>query len=95
MAEGPRLVIVGATKPVLNYVTACITVFNEGSEELLLRARGEAINVAVEVVQLLRRRFMDDVQISNVEIDGEIITARDGRRLNLPVLEITLSKIRK
>lgn len=88
----PPIIIVGASKPVLNYVTACITVFNQGNSDVVLKARGNAINIQVEVVQLLRSRFMKDVIISHVAIDGETVTTRDGRALSLPVMDITLSK---
>lgn len=92
MANQHKMVIVGTSKPILNYVTACITIFNRGEREVMLRARGDAINVMVEVVQLLRHRFLREVNISNIAIDGETVTARDGRQLNLPVLEILLQK---
>ena len=75
----------------LNYVTACITMFNSGAECVNLRARGEAINMEIEVVQMLRRRFVRNVRISNIQIDGDSVTSKDGRQLNLPVLEIELS----
>jgi DNA-binding protein len=91
MSEERRVVIVGQSKPILNYVTACITMFNGGSRQVVLRARGEAINVSVEVYQVLKKRFMSNVEISNIVIDGENVTSRDGRQLNLPVLEIELS----
>jgi archaea-specific DNA-binding protein len=90
-AEEKKTVIVGQSKPLLNYVTACITMFNSGARQVVLRARGEAINMSVEVAQVLRKRFMSNVQISNIVIDGESVTSRDGRQLNLPVLEIELS----
>jgi DNA-binding protein len=86
-----RTVIVGKSKPLLNYVTACITMFNSGAEFVVLRARGDAINMAVDVAQLLKKRFVSNVKISNIVIDGETVTSRDGRQLNLPVLEIELS----
>lgn len=86
-----KTVIVGKSKPLLNYVTACITMFNSGAEQVVLRARGEAINMAVEVAQVLKKRFMSDVEICNIQIDGENVIARDGRQLNLPVLEIELT----
>lgn len=86
-----KTVIVGIHKPLLNYVTACITMFNSGAEQVVLRARGEAINMAVEVAQVLKKRFMSDVEICNIQIDGESVIARDGRQLNLPVLEIELT----
>jgi DNA-binding protein Alba len=65
--------------------------FNGGARHVVLRARGEAINVSVEVYQVLKKRFMSNVEISNIVIDGENVTSRDGRQLNLPVLEIELS----
>lgn len=86
-----KTVIVGKSKPLLNYVTACITMFNSGAEQVVLRARGEAINMAVEVAQVLKKRFMSDVEICNIQIDGESVISRDGRQLNLPVLEIELT----
>ena len=47
--------------------------------------------MSVDVAQVLKKRFMSNVQISNITIDGESVTSRDGRQLNLPVLEIELS----
>ena len=86
-----KTVIVGQSKPLLNYVTACITMFNSGAEHVILRSRGEAINMAVDVVQLLKKRFVSQVEISKIQIDGENVVSRDGRQLSLPVLEIELS----
>ncbi|MDA4112667.1 MAG: RNA-binding protein [Thaumarchaeota archaeon] len=91
MQEATKIVIVGQSKPLLNYVTACITMFNGGAEHVVLRSRGEAINMAVDVAQLLRKRFFSQVQISKIQIDGENVISRDGRQLSLPVLEIELS----
>ena len=36
------------SKPVMNYVLAVVTQFNEGSNSVLLRARGKAISRAVD-----------------------------------------------
>jgi len=91
MSETTKTVIVGQSKPLLNYVTACITMFNGGTEHVVLRSRGEAINMAVDVAQLLRTKFISQVQISKILIDGEDVVSKDGRQLSLPVLEIELS----
>ena len=91
MQEATKIVIVGQSKPLLNYVTACITMFNSGAEHVVLRSRGEAINMAVDVAQLLKKRFVSQMQISKIQIDGENVISRDGRQLSLPVLEIELS----
>lgn len=95
MAETTKTVIVGQSKPLLNYVTACITMFNGGAERVVLRSRGEAINIAVDVAQLLKNKFFSQVQISKIQIDGENVISKDGRQLNLPVLEIELSMPKK
>ncbi len=91
MSGETKTVIVGQYKEPLAYITACITMFNSGAECVVLRSRGEAINKAVDVVQLLKKRFMSKVEISHIRIDGENVVSRDGRQLSLPVLEIELS----
>jgi DNA-binding protein len=85
-------VIVGTSKPILNYVTACITLFNRGEKQITIRARGKAINAAVEVLQMLQTHFMKEVVVADAKIDREFVLAHDGRRLSLPVLELILSR---
>lgn len=84
-------VIIGS-KPMINYVTACITIFNSGSEKVILRARGKAINNLVDVFLLLRNSFFKNIQITSFNIDCDEITFYDGKRIFLPVLELFLSK---
>jgi DNA-binding protein len=90
--EYEETIIIGSSKPILNYVTACITNFNKGLGSVKVRARGRAINKAVEVVQMVKNRFMSDIHILNIHIDGDNIVGKDGRRLHLPVLEIVLAR---
>ncbi len=90
-----QTVIVGASKPVMNYVTACVTLFNKGEEQITIRARGKAISNAVEVVQLLRNTLMNDIVMSNANVDGESVSTKDGRDLILPVLELIISRGRR
>ncbi|MGB9023055.1 MAG: RNA-binding protein, partial [Candidatus Bathyarchaeia archaeon] len=40
--EQANLVRVGK-KPIMNYVVACVTLFNSGADEVMVRARGQAI----------------------------------------------------
>ena len=87
-----RLIIVGTSKPVLNYVTACITLFNNGEKQIKLRARGRAINVAVEVVQLLKNKFMRDVVIESANVDRDVVVGRDGVPFKVAVLELVLAR---
>jgi len=88
----PNLVIVGTKKPILNYVTACITAFNSGEQKIKLRARGKAINNVVEVSNLLKNKFINNVKIADIKINGEEVIAPDGKNIRLPFMEITLNK---
>ena len=82
----------GASKPLMNYVTACITVFNDGEDELIVRARGNSINSAVDMVQLLRSRFLKTVEIKGITIGGEEVSNDEGQRWTLPTIEVTIVK---
>lgn len=84
-----NLVIMGI-KPIMNYVVACLTLFNEGSETVLIRARGKHINKAVDMVQLLRRVFLKDAVIKDVRVGTDILTRDDGREAKISIIEITL-----
>lgn len=91
MAER-RLVIVGRSKPLLNYITACITLFNDGADEVTVRARGRAISEAVDVVQLLKSKFIKGISIKAMNVDGETVKMDNGKNVLLPVLEIIIKK---
>jgi len=78
-------------KPIMNYVVACLTLFNEGFETVLIRARGKHINKAVDMVQLLRRVFLKDAVIKDVRVGTDILTRDDGREAKISIIEITLA----
>src|SRR5881409_2865955 len=85
----PNIVRIGK-KPTMNYVVACVTLFNTGVPEVMVRARGQAITKAVEVVDMLRRAFLKNVQIENVDIGTEQIQRNDGSIASLSTIEIML-----
>ena len=53
-------------KPVMNYVLACITLFHSGAKEVNVKARGKAISHAIDVAEVVRRRFLPDLKIKKV-----------------------------
>lgn len=89
--ETPNLVRIGQ-KPTMNYVTACVTLFNSGNEEVMVRARGQAIEKAIDTVQMLRRGFLKNVIISSINLGSEDVTRLDGTRGNISIIEILLSQ---
>lgn len=79
-------------KPIMNYVTACVTLFNSGNEEVMVRARGQAIEKAIDTVQMLKRGFLKDVNVKSINLGSEDVTRLDGTRGNISIIEITLSQ---
>jgi DNA-binding protein len=84
-------VIVGS-KPIMNYVVACLTLFNDGAKFILVRARGRHISKAVDSVELLRRVFIKDLAIRNIKIGTDILTREDGKKANVSTIEMRLKK---
>ena len=79
-------------KPVTNYVLAILTQFNEGADEVAIRARGKAISRAVDVAEMVRNRFLPNVKVKSIKIDTEELESEQGRKVNVSTIEIVLSK---
>jgi len=89
--EHANLVRIGK-KPIMNYVVACVTLFNSGADEVMVRARGQAITKAVETVLMLRNSFIKDLEIAEIRIGSEEVTRLDGTRGAISTIEIILEK---
>ena len=89
--EQANLVRIGK-KPIMNYVVACVTLFNSGAEEIMVRARGQAITKAVETVLMLRNSFVKNLEIEEIRIGSEEVTRLDGTRGSISIIEIMLEK---
>jgi len=87
-----NVVLIGK-KPVMNYVVACLTFFNSGEKNVTVKARGRAISRAVDTVELLRRAFIKDLQLSAICIGTEEVQrAEENRKSNVSTIEINLAK---
>ncbi|MDK2795646.1 MAG: archaea-specific DNA-binding protein [Archaeoglobaceae archaeon] len=89
MAE--NVILVGK-KPVMNYVLATLTQLNEGASEVTVKARGRAISRAVDVVEIVRKRFIPELKLKGIKIDTEELEAEGGKKVNVSTIEITVSK---
>jgi len=78
-------------KPVLNYVMACVTLFNSGNNEIIVRARGKAITKAVDITEMLRRSFAKDLIIKSIKVGSEDIK-RMQEEFPISIIEIVLTK---
>lgn len=84
-----NVVFVGK-KPTMSYVLAVITQFSEGAKEVFVKARGRAISRAVDVVEVVKNKFMNNV---NYDIDiGTEEVEDEGKKLNVSTISIKLTK---
>ena len=85
-------VIFVGKKPAMSYVLACVTQFNGGRGEIVLKARGRAISHAVDVAEIVRNKFVTDTEIKNVDISTEEVESEQGEKLNVSSIAIVLGK---
>jgi len=90
-AQDTNIIYVGK-KPSMSYVLAVITQFNNGQSEVILKARGRAISRAVDVAEIVRRRFVKDVEIRDIKIDTEEREVPEKGKVNVSTITITLRK---
>jgi len=77
-------------KPVMNYVLAVVTQFNNGAEEVAIKARGKAISRAVDTAEISLNRFLDGVVKKEIITSTEIIDTDTGKT-NVSSIEIILA----
>lgn len=85
-----NLIFVGK-KPTMSYVLAVITQFSDGMGEVHVKARGRSISRAVDVAEVVKNRFMQDIN-KTVEIGTEEIIDENKNRLNVSTIDIILKK---
>jgi DNA-binding protein len=80
-------------KPVMNYVLAVVTQFNNGADEVAIKARGKAISRAVDTAEIALNRFLDNVSKKQIVTSTEVIDTDSGKT-NVSSIEIVLSQQR-
>jgi DNA-binding protein len=77
-------------KPVMNYVLAVVTQFNNGANEVAIKARGKAISRAVDTAEIALNRFLDNVDKRQIMTSTETIDTDSGKT-NVSSIEILLA----
>ena len=85
-------VIFVGRKPSMAYVLGVITQFSSGKNEVHIRARGKSISRAVDVAEIVHRRFLQDTRIKDIQIGTEEMEVPDRGKLNVSTINITLMK---
>lgn len=87
----PDTIFIGR-KPVMAYVTAVLMHFESGANELTVKARGRAISRAVDVVEVVSRRFLaGKLNMKDISIGTETVGQGDDIR-NVSTIEIKFEK---
>jgi DNA-binding protein len=88
----PDTIFIGK-KPLMAYVTAMMMHFQTGAKELSVMARGQAISRAVDVVEVVSRRFFaGKLNIKNISIGTEVVGEGDDIR-NVSTIDIRVEKL--
>ena len=91
MSEKSNIVYIGR-KPIMSYVLAVMTHLNSsGAQDVVIKARGRAITTAVDVAEVTRRRFINNISVDSIEIGTEEIKQEDGRTRAVSTIEIKLN----
>ena len=78
-------------KPILAYVTAILTSFNNNPDKVILKARGRSISSAVDAAEVTKHRFLSDLT-SEINIGTEEMQGEDGGPRNVSTIEIILRR---
>ena len=90
LSEDSTTVLVG-NKSSMSYVLALISQFSR-SDKAVVKARGRAISKAVDVVEITRRKFVENLNIDDIRIETEEMNIDDDKKVNVSSIEIYLSK---
>ena len=79
-------------KPLMSYVLAVLTHVNSGHDHVFIKARGVMISKAVDISQVIKRKFSKDLKVGNLEIGTEEFTGEDDRKRNVSYISIELKR---
>jgi len=92
MSKDQNTVYVGS-KPAMSYVLAVITSYNSsGTKNVTLKARGRSMKTAVDVAEIVKRRFIKDLKANKITIGTEELPQQEGGTRNVSTMEIILTR---
>jgi len=79
-------------KGTMSYVLAVITQFNQGTNTVIIKARGKTISKAVDVAEIVKNKFVNTVKLTDISISTEEITTENNTPMKVSAIEIKLNK---
>jgi DNA-binding protein len=86
-----NIVYIGS-KPVMNYCLAVLTSLKDEGSFVTLKARGRSISTVVDVAEVTKNRFMQNLTVESVEIGTEELESTEGQMRNVSTISIVLKK---
>ncbi len=81
-------------KPLMDYIRSITYQFeNSDQSEIIIKSRGKFISKAVDVAEVAKNRFLVDknLKTSNIAISSEEFETKEGKKITVSTIEITLS----
>lgn len=91
--KNDNVIFIGS-KPLINYVRSIsVQLTIKKSPEIIIRSRGKFISKAVDVVEVAKRRFLENegVKVKDIKISSEEFE-KEGRKINVSSMDIVLGK---
>lgn len=80
-------------KPTMSYVLAVVSQLKkEDVDEIKIKARGRAISKAVDVSEIVKNKFMQQAEISDIKTGTEKLEGDDGKKVNVSTFCLTMKK---
>jgi len=80
------------SKPAMSYAMAVVTQLNDGHDRVHVKARGKAISRAVDVAEIVRKRFIEEVEVDDIAIDTDEIDTDEGDTINVSSIHLQLAR---
>ncbi|HUS78030.1 MAG TPA: DNA-binding protein Alba [Patescibacteria group bacterium] len=87
-----RSIVYIGSKPVMNYCLAVMSSLQSDGDTVTLKARGRAISTAVDVAEVTRNRFLNNLAVDHIEIGTEELESAEGQMRNVSTISIVLKK---
>lgn len=85
----PNAVYIGK-RPTMNYVMATMVILN-GGNNCTIKARGRSISHAVDVAEILTKKFFPSAKYVDIRLNTEQIKNEDNKISNVSSMEIVIS----
>ncbi len=91
--KGEKGVVLVGNKPLMKYVSAVVMQFNSDNlKKVAIRSRGKFISKAVDVAEVVRKKFLKEknLKVKEISIDSESFESKEGKTLSVSTMNIVL-----